>query len=1188
MDSMSPQQQNEGLSRRRTSLAGETKISGQYEGKRRMKSLSHRRQSAPSQVISKALTRSKTLSRENLQEPVCPETCPLVYSFLTSPDRSFILHGHAQLKTGLQTQDRHLFLFTDLLIIAKAKSVGHFKLKTQACVCDMWTAGCMEEVCEGSTSPEMSFVLGWPTCNCVVTFSRIKEEKEKDDPKTIPLKVYGKDINTFAVTKTLAVSNCDSTNEVIRLALQQFAIAGSVKDYQLWVSSKRENAPYPLIGHEFPFSIQMSHVRDPPCHGSAGGRDAAPPDRQRATTADQLQVDKLCQFILRPRRIASTQHPVIAADPAKKPFKRRRSLISWAFWRGSNPQLNDLSISLSSPASGCLFGQSLSSVCHDDTLPKPIMDMLVFLYHEGPFTRGIFRRSAGARACRELRDSLDSGASELPLTREHVFIIAGVFKDFLRNIPASLLASELYEEWMDLMEEEEEEEEQIWAVQRLIGQLPKENALLLRHVVAVLHAIQGNAHDNQMNSFNLSVCIAPSMLWAPGPSSPEVEGKGAKKVCLLVRFIIDHCHEILGEDLTALFGGPPQRRSSAEFDPDAWSYPLTDSSYDSLENELDADSVESPSLRARRGRHQGQAPPLRGSLDSILTLSDCDLDPPEVDTDPDVAERALGRPGDARNLQLPPSGRPRARTLAPATGPSCPSSGARRAAASASPEPFSPAGPRRRRRSSEPALSFPSGFVVRMGSVDGLTDGGDEDEEGYEEEEGFPETEGHPRRGVAGPGGACEGSRSVVLGASCSSLSSTPTSPTPTRSSGDSLDSLLARSGQRAPTWRARARARAGAAKNPLTSISAAFRTSSSVQPVPAPIIISAPIPTPMPAPAPAPAPEKAPCPRSSPPKDSLSWGVLKSSRGLHPNTWLKKGRRPSMQQQDNVDEMGEDEKTEEGPGDKSSRKPVQEKCETGSWSELLRQKQTKGGRQERGRAVAHDPAARPPKPGSASPPPHHHSLGSLQFQRPADKPLSVRQLTDIYSQACRLNRATGCDAPDPGKAAVREPREVRSPPQGVFFGQSGPSLSLYRNKSNSLTPEENPPAPWLSARRASEPGLRQLGNALALDRASALHLERLHREALGGERLLSDPGVRVSQADCPGVPNEEPQYCLSPSATKTVRDYFSSHRRSNPQSGQQVALALVQGRREWLRRCSDPMAEPDLDQLLFAEESYV
>lgn len=54
--------------------------------------------------------------------------------------------------------------------------------------------------------------------------------------------------------------------------------------------------------------------------------------------------------------------------------------------------------------------------------------MLAFLYAEGSWTRGIFRRPAGARAVRELRDTLDSGKFQLPLTRDHVFVIAGVFK----------------------------------------------------------------------------------------------------------------------------------------------------------------------------------------------------------------------------------------------------------------------------------------------------------------------------------------------------------------------------------------------------------------------------------------------------------------------------------------------------------------------------------------------------------------------------------------------------------------------------------------------------------------------------------------------------------------------------------------------------------------------------------------
>lgn len=129
------------------------------------------------------------------------------------------------------------------------------------------------------------------------------------------------------------------------------------------------------------------------------------------------------------------------------------------------------------------------------------------------------------------------------------------FQDFLRSIPGSLLCCELHEEWVDVLEEDEEEEEQVQDIKRcahtplspprvgssdpsrrlpsrrMIGRLPKENALLLRYLLAVLHGIQGNARENQMTSFNLSVCIAPSMLWPPGaPCSPEAEGEGTKKV----------------------------------------------------------------------------------------------------------------------------------------------------------------------------------------------------------------------------------------------------------------------------------------------------------------------------------------------------------------------------------------------------------------------------------------------------------------------------------------------------------------------------------------------------------------------------------------------------------------------------------------------------------------------------------
>ncbi|KAI1885422.1 hypothetical protein AGOR_G00219990 [Albula goreensis] len=393
MESMSPQLENIGQSRS-ASLTGETKIC--VESKKKMKTLTQRRQSAPSLVLSKALTKSRNLSREHCLSPISPETCPLVQSFLTG-SRTFLSHGHAQLKIGLQTQERHLFLFNDILLITKAKSCTHFKLKARVRVCEMWTASCMEEVCEGSTSPEKSFVMGWPTFNCVATFSsteqkekwfsfiksRIQEEKEKDDPKIIPLKIFAKDIGNCAFAKTLPVSHTDCATEVIAMALQQFGVSGCVKDYQLWVSSRKGDPPYPLIGHEFPFSIKMSHVRDPGWQ-NGGGKDAlTPPDLQGMLLLEQVPLETQCQFILKPSRMAAGQSMLDGV--AQRPSRRKRSIMAWAFWRGSSSQLDVPPVSPTTPTSPLsplsptcagprrLFGQPLSAIFQGDALPKSVL-----------------------------------------------------------------------------------------------------------------------------------------------------------------------------------------------------------------------------------------------------------------------------------------------------------------------------------------------------------------------------------------------------------------------------------------------------------------------------------------------------------------------------------------------------------------------------------------------------------------------------------------------------------------------------------------------------------------------------------------------------------------------------------------------------------------------------------------------
>lgn len=51
--------------------------------------------------------------------------------------------------------------------------------------------------------------------------------------------------------------------------------------------------------------------------------------------------------------------------------------------------------------------------------------MLLLLYHEGPSTRGIFRRSANAKTCKELKEKLNSG-DDVQVDGESVFVAAAV------------------------------------------------------------------------------------------------------------------------------------------------------------------------------------------------------------------------------------------------------------------------------------------------------------------------------------------------------------------------------------------------------------------------------------------------------------------------------------------------------------------------------------------------------------------------------------------------------------------------------------------------------------------------------------------------------------------------------------------------------------------------------------------
>lgn len=273
---------------------------------------------------------------------------------------------------------------------------------------------------------------------------------------------------------------------------------------------------------------------------------------------------------------------------------------------------------------------------------------------------------------------------------------------------------------------------------------------------------------------------------------------------------------------------------------ESWLYPLTDSSYDSLENELD-NSSGSPGFCSRD--HKGKT--LQGSLDSILTFSDYDQD-----TDPEILET---QPESLHGPKLCPLWRSRARRQKQDL--SNVSQDAQRVDSS------SLEGQYRQRRSSEPAITYVAKFAPHISAhAVGLT--GDGEDERAESRKVREESNTAP----------C-GVRSAALEVSSSSLSSL--SPDPTHSSLDSLGNKV--------TWMRRRGVYAAKTHVPSTPST-----------VSTPLISSD-------------LPDLGSCAKGSPPKEPLSWGTLKGCQSLHPNSWLKKGRRLSLTQQDNLDREEED-----------------------------------------------------------------------------------------------------------------------------------------------------------------------------------------------------------------------------------------------------------------------------------------
>eukprot|EP00073_Rattus_norvegicus_P044598 XP_017446740.1 PREDICTED: uncharacterized protein RGD1563562 isoform X2 [Rattus norvegicus] len=156
----------------------------------------------------------------------------------------------------------------------------------------------------------------------------------------------------------------------------------------------------------------------------------------------------------------------------------------------------------------CLFGKTLRSIFEDEKVSGLIFDMLSIIAEKGQDSDDIFK-IIPENSHWSLRNKIDS-EQYINWNQESVIIIASVLMDFIRSIDGSLLTSDLYVNWLSVLDEGTVIEKLI-AIQSLLVKIPPENLTLLYHLISVLAIIKDSSMNN-LDSDRLALRIAPYLL----------------------------------------------------------------------------------------------------------------------------------------------------------------------------------------------------------------------------------------------------------------------------------------------------------------------------------------------------------------------------------------------------------------------------------------------------------------------------------------------------------------------------------------------------------------------------------------------------------------------------------------------------------------------------------------------------
>ncbi|KAM9848750.1 LOW QUALITY PROTEIN: unconventional myosin-IXb [Aulostomus maculatus] len=180
-------------------------------------------------------------------------------------------------------------------------------------------------------------------------------------------------------------------------------------------------------------------------------------------------------------------------------------------------------------------------VCHlvSDKNPVPMVleMMLEHVEMHGLYTEGIYRKSGSANRMKELHQRLETDPHLVCLEDYPIHTVTGLVKQWLRELPDPIMTFTHYNEFLHAVELPEKQE-QLYAIYKVLEELPTANFNTLERLVFHLVRVCKEEAHNRMSPNSLAIVFAPCILRCPDGADPLLSMKDVAKTTTCVEMLI--------------------------------------------------------------------------------------------------------------------------------------------------------------------------------------------------------------------------------------------------------------------------------------------------------------------------------------------------------------------------------------------------------------------------------------------------------------------------------------------------------------------------------------------------------------------------------------------------------------------------------------------------------------------------